>query len=121
MALASSHGAGRFVPLSPAGFHILLALVDGPQHGYAIMRAVRDATNDALHPGPATVYRLIAEFSSARLIKEFVPAKPAYDDARRKYYQLTTLGREVVAEEARRMAAAVNLARAKKLITTRVP
>ena len=44
------------LPLTPAVFHILLALADGERHGYAIMRDVSHDTNGALRLGPGTLY-----------------------------------------------------------------
>jgi DNA-binding PadR family transcriptional regulator len=104
-----------FLPLSPAAFYILLSLADGPQHGYAIMRAVREVTEETIQLGPGTLYRVIATLEESGLIEETTPAKPSYDDARRRYYSLLPLGRRVLAEETRRMAAAVEIARAKQV------
>jgi hypothetical protein len=43
------------LPLTPAVFHILLALSDGERHGYAIMQQVATDTNGALQLGPGTL------------------------------------------------------------------
>lgn len=41
-------------PLTPAVFHILPAVSEGPQHGYAIMLAVEETSG--LARGPGTIY-----------------------------------------------------------------
>lgn len=106
----------EFLPLSPASFHILLALVDGEQHGYAIMRAVAVATEGAVRLGPGTLYRVLSALLAGHLIEEVSPKKPNAEDERRRYYRLTPLGLRVVSEDARRLAAAVDIARAKRLV-----
>jgi|SRR3954471_10028825 DNA-binding PadR family transcriptional regulator len=98
-------------PLSPASFHILLALAGGEQHGYAIMRDVRTATDDAVRLGPGTLYRVIESLLKAGLIQEFEREKRSPDDTRRRYYRLTPVGRRRLRAEAQRLANAVSLAR----------
>ena len=91
------------VPLTPAVFHILLALLDGEQHGYAIMQSVNAATEGQLRMGPGTLYGTIKRKLEARLIEES-GERPAseHDDERRRYYRLTDLGRRAAGLEAKR-------------------
>jgi DNA-binding PadR family transcriptional regulator len=107
----------RFLPLSPVAFDILLALGDDERHGYGILQeaAARGGGEMALRPG--TLYRAIARLLHEGLIEESEerPA-PDLDDERRRYYRLTSLGREVAAAEARRLAALLRAARAKKIL-----
>lgn len=44
------------LPLSPAVFHLLLALADGDSHGYAIMRDIEDRTGGLVKVGPGMLY-----------------------------------------------------------------
>ena len=44
------------LPLSPAVFHILLALAEEDRHGYAIMRDVETRTDDVVRIGPGMLY-----------------------------------------------------------------
>ncbi len=105
------------LPLTPAAFHILLSLVEGERHGYAIMQEVerRSGGTVALHPG--TLYRALGRLLDDRLIDE-LDERPAgdLDDERRRYYRLTPFGREVARAEAERMQATLQMARAKNLI-----
>jgi DNA-binding PadR family transcriptional regulator len=103
-------------PLTPAVFHILLALVDGDKHGYAIMKDVENQTAGHLKLGPGTLYGTIKRLLAANLIVETDErADPELDDERRRYYRLTALGRKLAQEENQRLAQAVKVARLKRL------
>jgi DNA-binding PadR family transcriptional regulator len=105
------------VPLAPLVFDVLLALTDGDQHGYRIMRDVseRSAGGITLHAG--TLYRTLARLLELGLIEE-LDERPAadVDDQRRRYYRLTPFGREVAKAEARRLAQQVESARRRRLL-----
>ncbi len=105
------------LPLTPAVFHVLLALADGERHGYAIMREVAESTHGKIKMGPGTLYGTIKRLLEAQLIEETDERPdPELDDERRRYYCLTGLGQRVVKAEAARYAQLVELARGKKLI-----
>ena len=108
-------------PLPPAVFHILLALADGDQHGYAIIRAISANTDGRVRIGPGTLYRSIQQMLEAGLLTE-VSERPApdEDDERRRYYRITALGRKVARAEAERLAGLVRLARASGLARGKV-
>jgi DNA-binding PadR family transcriptional regulator len=116
----ASKRVGDFVPLSAARLYILLSLVEGPQHGYAIMGTVRALTRGTVRLGPGTLYHAISTFVSARLIGETTPSRRNPGEGRRRYYSLLPLGRQVLAEEARRMAAAVAIVEANRLPYTHI-
>ncbi|MGH2478425.1 MAG: PadR family transcriptional regulator [Ktedonobacteraceae bacterium] len=107
----------EMLPLSPAVFHILLALADGERHGYSIMQEIAAQTDGNLRIGPTTLYRSIKQMLEGGLIVE-VAERPdaALDDERRRYYQLTTSGRQVASAEALRLEQALNVARHKALL-----
>ena len=103
-------------PLTPAVFHILLALADGDKHGYAIMKDVENQTAGRLKLGPGTLYGTIKRLLAASLIEEVDERPdPELDDERRRYYRLTAPGRRLALEENERMARAVKVARLKRL------
>jgi DNA-binding PadR family transcriptional regulator len=110
-----------FLPLTPVAFEILLALADGEQHGYSIMREVagRSAGAVTLHPG--TLYRALARLLESGLIDE-LDERPhaANDDERRRYYALTSRGIAVARAEAERIASQLAAARSRKLLRVRV-
>ena len=103
-------------PLTPAVFHILLALADGDKHGYGIMKDVEHQTAGQLKLGPGTLYGTIKRLLAAGLITEVDERPdPELDDERRRYYRLTASGRQLARQENQRMAQAVQAARSKQL------
>jgi DNA-binding PadR family transcriptional regulator len=105
------------LPLAPATFQILLALVDSERHGYAIMKEVTSRTEGAVKLGPGTLYGALKRLLEAGLVEESSErADPELGDDRRRYYRLTGFGLRVARTEARRLDAMVRAARQKKLI-----
>ncbi len=104
-------------PLTPAVFHILLALVDGERHGYGIVQEITQRTDGAVRMGPGTLYGTIKRLLADGLIVETDDRPdPRLDDERRRYYQLTALGLRQAAAEARRLDQLVQVARTKRLL-----
>lgn len=105
------------LPLTPLSFQILLALVDEERHGYGIMKEIERRTKGRMSPATGPLYLAAQRLLETGLIAESEkrPA-PELDDRRRKYYQLTTLGRRVAAAEAERMAYLVGVALEKNLV-----
>ena len=97
-------------PLTPAVFHILLALADGPLHGYAIMQAVEESAGSLM--GPGTIYGTLERLESSGFVKEL----PASREDRRRIFGLQPLGRQALQEEARRLSRLAALVRAKRLV-----
>jgi DNA-binding PadR family transcriptional regulator len=98
--------------LSQAAIHILVAIGTEERHGYAIMSDIAELTNGTLRIGPGTLYSTIKRLLADGLIEESGERPdPAVDDERRRYYRLTSLGREAVGREVRRLDALVAAAR----------
>jgi DNA-binding MarR family transcriptional regulator len=87
------------VPLTPAVFHILLALVGRERHGYDIMQQVKSDSQDAVKMGPGTLYG-----SLDRMIEAGLVAKGNTQDPRRIYYKLTALGHTTLRAETERLS-----------------
>jgi DNA-binding PadR family transcriptional regulator len=101
-----------FLPLTPAVFHILIALADGEAHGYAIMQSVAERSAGSVRLGAGTLYGAISRLLEDGLIEESDERPdPKMDDSRRRYYKLTDLGGRVTAAETKRMADLVRAAR----------
>lgn len=99
------------LPLTPAIFHILLALADGERHGYSIMQEIAAQTQGKFRIGPTTLYRSIKQMLEASLIVETDERPdPALDDQRRRYYRLTTFGKRVALAEIQRFERTIALA-----------
>jgi DNA-binding PadR family transcriptional regulator len=102
-------------PLKPRVLHILLALADGPRHGYSIMQEVAARTDGQVRLWPAALYGTLRELEEQQWIAES-GKRPSEDDERRRYFELTTLGRRVLGDEIRRLEAIVDLARATRAL-----
>ena len=108
---------GEMPPLTPAVFHVLLALADSERHGYAIMQEVAESTGGRIKMGPGTLYGTVKRLLEARMIEESDERPdPELDDERRRYYRLTALGQRAVRAEALRYAEMAEVARRKRLI-----
>jgi DNA-binding PadR family transcriptional regulator len=104
-------------PLTPAVFHILLALADEDRHGYGIMQDVQERTDGLIRLGPGTLYGTIKRLLESGWIEETdARPDPELDDERRRYYTLTDAGRTVATLEAERLENLVRVARVKKLL-----
>jgi DNA-binding PadR family transcriptional regulator len=100
-------------PLTPAVFHILLALTDGPKHGYAIMKQVDADGGRSLRMGPGTLYGSLQRMESAGLVEEIEGAEGANEE-RRRYYRLTGAGQRGLDGELARLRQALTAARKKR-------
>jgi DNA-binding PadR family transcriptional regulator len=107
----------RFLPLKTQWFHIMLSLAGGEQHGYGIMQEVLERSGGKVRLWPATLYGSLKRLIEGELIEESDerPA-PELDDARRRYYRLTTLGRQVLDAECDRLQELVRAIRVKQAL-----
>ncbi len=107
----------KFSPLKTQWFHIMLSLAGGEQHGYGIMQEVLERTSGKVRLWPATLYGSIKRLIEAELIEESDerPA-PELDDARRRYYRLTSLGKRVLDAECDRLNDLVRVIREKQAL-----
>lgn len=94
-------------PLKPAVFHILLALAARDNYGYAVMQAVRKASDGHVPLSPGSFYRHLAKLMGDGLVVEAAPRRGDDDPRRGVYYRLTARGHSVLADERRRLAALV--------------
>lgn len=113
----ATQNPNSFLPLTPAVYHILLALADGERHGYGIMQEVQERTQGQVKLGPGTLYGAVKRLTQDGLIAESDRRPdPALDDERRTYYRLTAFGLKVAQAEAERLEQLVAQARAKRLL-----
>ena len=101
-----------WTPLTPTVFFLLLALVNGPRHGYAIMKRSAELSEGRVRMGPGALYTTIQRLAEAALIEE-VDATP--EDSRRRLYRLTAAGKSLLAFEVDRLESVVKTARTLKL------
>ncbi len=105
-----------YLPLTGPVFQILLAIAGGERHGYGILLEIERRSEGAVKMGTGTLYTAIKRMLVSGLIEQSRSRPhPSEDDERRTYYQLTTLGAQVVRAEAARMDSLVGLAREKRV------
>lgn len=111
-------GAGGMSPLTARTLQMLLALVDGPLHGYGIKQSVEQRTDGAVTLGSGTLYEGVARLVDSGWIEE-VPAppdEPPSGGPPRRFYAITPEGRRAVTDEVRRLDAVVRFARSRDLL-----
>ena len=106
--------------LTPVVFHTLLVLAGGPHHGYAISQSVEQLTDGRIRMGPGTLYGTLKRLREAGWLEPTADVKAKGSHAaRRRYYQLTAVGRRVLEQEARRLSRAVELAQSHAVLQGR--
>ena len=85
-----------YVPMTETGFYILLCLRTS-NHGYGIVQKVKELTENEVVLGPGTMYGSLSKMEKDGLI-EFIR-----EEEKRKIYQITELGEEVLELELKRI------------------
>jgi DNA-binding PadR family transcriptional regulator len=113
---ATENDAEGFGPLTPAMFHVLLALAGEDLHGYAILKEVELRTGGKVRLSTGTLYGIIKRLLNDGLIVEMRSRPSKSNDERRRYYAMTLKGRQVASAEAERMDEIVSIARSRNLL-----
>jgi DNA-binding PadR family transcriptional regulator len=95
----ATRAAAELLPLTPAAFQVLLALVDGPKHGYAVMKEVEARTDGRVRLSTGTLYGIVKRLLADGVIREFADT----GERGRRTYRLTPFGRRVAVAEADRL------------------
>lgn len=103
------------LPLTHLSYHVMLAIADEPLHGYGIIKEVASRTDGAMEIEAGTLYAAIKRMNEEGLLED-APFPRDGSDSRRRYYRLTSFGREVLEAETRRIAGLLRVAREKKVI-----
>ena len=105
------------IPLPRLAFQILLALAKSDCHGYAIAKEVERNTDGRTKPSTGSLYLSMDKLRGQTLIEETERPATASDDARRRYFRITPLGRLVARAESERLLRLVNLARERDILS----
>lgn len=98
-------------------FQILLSLADHPKHGAAIMEEVLERTDGAMKLWPGTLYGSLRDLEADGWIRETAPPEGApTEGGRRRFYSITRTGKAALADEVRRLAELVRIARGKRVL-----
>lgn len=120
----SEAAAKSFLPLTHLSYQVLLALADEVRHGYGIIKEVRARTNGEVELETGTLYTALKRLKDEGLIDVVeqghgppeAPDRPSPPQDRRRVYELTPLGAEVLRAESRRLAALVGVALEKRVL-----
>jgi len=86
------------IALTEAVYYILLSL-EQPLHGYGIMQNAEQLSGGRVRLAPGTLYGAI----NSLLEKGWIIALPGEKNSRKKEYQITEAGREIVSAEIQRL------------------
>ena len=86
----------KHLPLTESTYYILLALVT-PKHGYAVMQEAEQISQGTLRLAPGTLYGALNSLEQSRLVTL------VGNQGRRKIYQITEIGIQVLLGQIRRM------------------
>jgi DNA-binding PadR family transcriptional regulator len=103
--MAAAHD---FLPLTHLMYAVLLSLAEKPDHPYELVRRVRERSGGLIDPGTGSFYSVLAQAEQHGLLRE----SREQTDARRRVYEITPLGRRVLAAEADRLAGQIKAAHA---------
>ena len=103
-----------FQPLPPHDLQVLIALAAGPRHAYGLAQESEDARDGAVRLELGSLYRVLARLAASGLIAD-ERGSGAGQEAKRRYYRLTPLGRRAAEAETARLQAVVRLARRRRL------
>ncbi len=93
--------AKRAEPLTESYFYILLCLYNGPNHGYGIMQQVLALSEGHVRIGSGTMYGAVSAMLTRGWIAEHLPDSQSFE--RKRQYELTDTGRQVLEEEISRL------------------
>lgn len=103
-----------YLPLTHVVYHVLLALANQSRHGYGVIKDVEERTQGRLVLEAGTLYAAIKRLRDDGLIQE--GERPASADTRRRYYGLSSLGKQVLLAESERLEELVEMARGARVL-----
>ena len=93
-----------YVPMTETAFYILFCL-QKPNHGYGVVQAVERMTDGDIRLAPGTMYGSLSKMEKDGVIR-FVR-----EEEKRKLYELTPLGAELLELECRRITRLYHMTR----------
>ena len=103
------------IRMTPAFFFLMLALTEGSRHGHVMAREVEERSGGSVKLGPGSLYWSLGRLAEVALIEEVDPPEGETDD-RRRFYDLTPFGREVLANETATLERIVDYARLRHIV-----
>lgn len=99
------------LPLKPTDYLTLIALAEGDQHGYGLVKRIETLSGGTLKLVPGNFYSVLQRLLNEGLLEE-ADRRPAddLDNRRRRYYAITDIGRQVAEAETARLKSLVRVA-----------
>jgi DNA-binding PadR family transcriptional regulator len=117
---AAMEGARDGSPLKPIELHVLLALSERPQHGYALAARVRELSEQRLRLLPGNLYVVLHRLAERGLLRETDGSEAgAGADSRKRTYELTAGGRSALRDELSRLDGLLRSAAARRALAGR--
>jgi DNA-binding PadR family transcriptional regulator len=111
--MSHDHEIAELQPVTPLTLHVLVALAQGPMHGYAVIKAVARSSEGTIAPGAGTFYSAINRMDKQGLIAELPSDQEHASPGRpRRTFELTDRGRRLLKAETARLQRLVDEARA---------
>ena len=121
MARRKHAGLDDHLPMKPADYLTLLTLAEGEQHGYGLVKKIEELSEGALKLVPGNFYSILQRLMNAGLLEESARRSAEdLDNRRRRYYDITELGRSVAAAETTRLKSLVKIAESRDLVGDRI-
>lgn len=91
------------LPLTETIFYVLLSFLE-PSYGYVAMKKIEEVSNGEVRVAAGTMYGAIEKLVKSNLIEQISSA-----EERRKIYQTTDVGRDLLGKDVERMRHMINL------------
>lgn len=101
--MANDDEARAALPLAPHVLEILIALAEGPAHGYAIISQVELQSDGAVSLSTSSLYAALRAMAAKGLVEDAGRQSGGSGGPPRKYFRITALGTRVARLEALRL------------------
>lgn len=120
--MSNEHDIASLQPVTPLTLHVLVALAQGPLHGYAVIKAVARSSEGTVAPGAGTFYSAINRMEKQGLISELPGENDHASPGRpKRTFELTARGRGLLQAETARLQRLVDEARAAGAVSAPTP
>ena len=99
-------------------YYVLASLIDGPLHGYGMIKRAEELSDDRVRLTAGTLYGALDRLVDEGLVE--VVGEEIVNGRARRYYRLTADGSQALASEADRMERAVLVVRSRQAILRQV-
>lgn len=95
--------------LNEAQFLILLILLEGPLHGYGIVKQIEERSVGRVRLEPGNLYRYVRRLTELGFVRD--ASNEESESGRRRLFEITPTGRDALIADAERMSSLVDVLR----------